>query len=124
MSERKGDTITKKFSTLIAKTGRWHLKAEPWSVSPANIDGQIAEILGKVTPDISVWEALAGRYKMDMFVGLFMKETNEGLEVSAATTKLLGERGISMGFDIYSPSEELPPNLTSPLISPISPPSQ
>ena len=45
LSERKGDTITKKSSTLIAKTGRWHLKAEPWSVSPANIDGQIAEIL-------------------------------------------------------------------------------
>jgi hypothetical protein len=124
LSEKKGDAITKKSGTRIARTGRWDLRAEPRSASPEDVDGQIAELLSKLTPDISVWKALAGKYKMDFFVGLFMKESNEGLVVSATTMKLLGERGISLGFDIYSPYQDLPPNLTSDPNSPISPPSQ
>jgi hypothetical protein len=43
---------------------------------------------------------------MDMFCGLFMKNENEGLSLSAESLAMLGERSIELSLDIYDGREE------------------
>jgi hypothetical protein len=82
----------------------WRLEAT--DREPEDLDGQIAELLSRLTPSLDVWRELCGRYQIDLFCGFFMRETNEGLEVSAESMAKLGQRGIVLGLDIYSPTRE------------------
>ena len=43
---------------------------------------------------------------MDLFCGLFMHESNEGAEISPASLTALGDRGVKLSLDIYSPTIE------------------
>lgn len=90
--------------TRIAQFGQWRLHAT--ETEPEDLDGQVAELLGKLTNDLAVWHDLAHRYKMDLFCGWFMGGTNEGVTVSATTLKALGERSIELGLDIYGPDTD------------------
>jgi hypothetical protein len=86
-----------------AKTGMWRLEAT--DATPEDLDGQIAELLGKLTGDRKVWEQISNKYDIDLFCGLFMKVSNEGMSISAESMKALGARGIELGLDIYGPDE-------------------
>jgi len=102
---RKGD-VTRSEKTgreRTAKTGRWIFRVE--RREPGDLDGQIRELFGSLTSDLSVWRELAAKYALDLFVGLFMKETNEGIEVSVDCLAMLAERGITLSLDVYGPIE-------------------
>jgi hypothetical protein len=86
----------------IAKIGLWMLSAE--HRTPEDLDGQVADTLGKLTQDLDVWAQLARRFEIDVFCGLFMRESNEGMTLSAKTVLALGARGIELGLDIYDPT--------------------
>lgn len=103
---RKGDVILSKTSgrERIAKTGSWTVSAE--RREPGDLDAQIAEILSPLSKDMSVWRSL-GKYRPNLFVGLFLRESNEGIEISAHSLSSLGERGILLGLDIYGHVPEL-----------------
>ena len=47
------------------------------------------------------WASLAGRFRMDLFCGLFMAKSSEGLTVSAEALLALGARGIELGLCLY-----------------------
>jgi hypothetical protein len=100
----KGQEIPLKFGNVrIAKRGQWHLHAT--DTEPENLDAQVAEILEKLTPDLSVWLDLSNRFEIDLFCGWFMSESNEGVIIAPNTLKQLGERGIQLDIDLYAPSE-------------------
>jgi ribosomal protein L19 len=103
-SYKKGDIKIGKVTGTerIKKSGMWLLEAT--IAEPENIDGQIEEILSKLTQDFSIWQTLSKKFTIDIFCGLFMEESNEGLSLSLKTLSALGDRGIEIGFDIYSPS--------------------
>lgn len=86
----------------VVRTGRWLLEAIPRQ--PEDLDSQIVELLSALTSDAAVWRRLAARFKADIFCGLFMKESNEGLGLRPETLEMVGSRGLSLGFDIYGPS--------------------
>ena len=88
---------------VIARTGQSHLSAK--DIEPADIDAQVAEILAQLPSDPDVWRLLAARYKIDLFYGWFMNESNEGVEIAAETLSALGSRGIKLGIDLYGPGE-------------------
>jgi hypothetical protein len=102
----KGDTrIVKSTGREVAyPRGAWRLQAA--EAEPEDLDGQIAEIFEKLNPDMSVWKNLSEKYHIDLFVGLFMEESNEGMDVSSKSLQLLGERGIVLALDIYDPLKE------------------
>ncbi|ASL48723.1 hypothetical protein bAD24_p00060 (plasmid) [Burkholderia sp. AD24] len=104
-SRRKGEEISGKTSGQkhVAISGLWRLTASPRE--PEDLDGQIDEILIRLTDDLKVWKALSQRYSVDLFCGLFMGCGNEGLSLSARSSKLLGARGIELGLDIYGPDD-------------------
>jgi len=69
-------------------------------------DHQIAELLGKVTPDSQVWHALHEQFEVDIYCGWFMSNSNEGVSISPATLRALSQRGIALGLEIYAPSKD------------------
>lgn len=82
------------------KSGMWRLNAK--SCIPENVDGQIEEILGQLTDDLTVWKTLAENYQVDLFCGWFMTGGNEGLSISPKWLSALGSRGIELSLDLYA----------------------
>ena len=106
-SQTKGQIIRghKTGRERVTKIGMWRLKAT--DCEPEDLDKQVAELLGKLTQDLSIWASLSKQFAIDLFCGLFMEESNEGVEVSAETLMALGQRGIVLGLDIYGPIQEI-----------------
>jgi hypothetical protein len=102
LAYRKGEIFGAHAS--IRRTGSWQLEAS--DRIPEDLDGQIDELLTKLTPSIDVWKELSSRFKIDLFCGFFMQETNEGMEISFESLGALSNRGISLAVCIYSPTEE------------------
>ena len=100
-SQTKGDEIVGKSSgkVRIAKAGMWRLCAT--TCEPEDIDGQVRELLSKLTDDLRVWREIQENCQLDLFCGLFMGSGNEGVLISPQTLVALGERGIQLGLDIY-----------------------
>lgn len=85
---------------LRARTSLWSYSVE--RREPGDLDGQIRQLFGALTDDLSVWRRLSAQYNPDLFVGLFLNESNEGVEISAECLGILSTRGVSLGLDIYS----------------------
>ncbi len=103
-SKKKGDEEVGKTSgkVRIAKTGSWHLHAQ--KREPEDLNAQIEEILSQLTSDFDTWEKLRESYKVDMFCGLFMGNSNDGLSLSPEIMLALGQRRIGLSLDIYNGS--------------------
>ena len=105
-SKAKGETWrdTPTGREYSAKTGAWHLDAAVRQ--PGDLDGQVAEILGKLTSDLEVWRSLTRRFRLDLFCGWFMEQRDEGINISPKTMAALAERGIELGICVYGPSKQ------------------
>jgi hypothetical protein len=102
-SRKKGDAIIgeKTGTKSIARTGMWSLCSV--EQEPENLDRQIEEILANLTANMKTWQMLARAYRVDIFCGLFMHRENEGFAISPASLLALGQRGITLSFDVYGP---------------------
>jgi ribosomal protein L19 len=105
-AETKGQEIVgrKTGKVRIAKSGMWRLCAS--NRKPEDIDGQIREIFSQITADVGVWQSITKQYRVNLFCGLFMSETNDGLSISPQSLAVLAERGIELWFDIYAPTDD------------------
>ena len=105
VSHRKGQELigSKTGIARIAKTGSWRRSAA--RREPEDLESQIFEILGQLTQDLTAWESLA-RFQPDLFCGLFMGSSNDGLPLSAKALLALGQRGIALGLDIYDVGDQ------------------
>ena len=105
-SQRKGEEVplpkAGKFRT--ATTGGWWLHSN--EVEPGDLDSQIDDILSKLTNDVSTWDNISSKHDIDLFCGLFMNESMEGIDISPKNLLALGSRHILLGLDIYAPDEE------------------
>ncbi len=94
----------KRKRVYTTKTGMWCLEA---AISqPADFDAQIDEILQQLSPDLTMWAEIGQRFEIDLYCGLFMAKSNEGISLSLASLKALAERGIEFDLDIYTPSDD------------------
>ena len=97
VAHRRGDAMPE---------GRGEWSAGLWScqaprVSPGDLDMQLAGLFATMTQDLSVWRTLCGRYRGDVFCGLFLEDSNEGIVLSTETMRAVADRGLMFGFDIY-----------------------
>ena len=95
--------ICKSGREVAKRTGGWLLHAS--DAEPENLDGQVAELLAKLTSDIAIWTEVGQRFEVDLFVGWFMESSNEGVSISSKTMFALAERGIELSLDIYGPDD-------------------
>lgn len=100
IARRKGEIVQAASGEHVSRTGVWSVKAD--DRTPGDLDLQVSELLVGTTDDLAVWRRLAGRYRVDVFCGLFMRDANEGISISPQTLQRLGERGIELGLDIYA----------------------
>lgn len=102
---RKGDELVGPSGKVrVAKTGSWRLRAT--RREPEDLEAQIFELLDRLSPDLDVWRDLTARYKTDLFCGIFMNSSNDGLPLSPRALLALGQRGIALDLDIYDASTD------------------
>ncbi|HEX4505917.1 MAG TPA: DUF4279 domain-containing protein [Alphaproteobacteria bacterium] len=102
----KGDVVRSETTgrEYIVKTGSWIVRVG--RREPGDLDAQVEQLLSPLSNDLSIWQGL-GKYRPNLFVGLFLEESNEGIEISAHTLSLLAERGILLGLDVYGALSKL-----------------
>ena len=100
----KGDEWHLPSRVGVRPSGMWRLDAE--ATKPENLSQQVSELLCRTTADLGVWQVLSSRFRVDLFCGWFMSDSNEGIEIPPATMVALGTRGIVLSVDIYSPDVE------------------
>jgi Domain of unknown function (DUF4279) len=88
-------------ATLASRYSSWRLEAT--ATEPEDLAAQVEEIMEKLTEDMSIWHDLSTRYKVDLFCGWFMNQTNEGVDLPSKTLAALASRGIALAIDIYAP---------------------
>ena len=81
-----------------------------WSVSCCESDRnrlekKIETLLSWFTNDITVWKEISGKYRGEIFCGLFLDGWNRGFELSSELLKMISDRNLLIGFDIYSPTD-------------------
>ncbi len=59
-----------------------------------------------MSTNMETWKRITNKYKVDLFCGLFLEGMNEGFSLSPEVMLMLGQRGIEIGFDIYSEKME------------------
>lgn len=103
----KGGTwMTSLGAEKTSKTGSWRLQAP--TELPGNLNGQIFDLFAQLTADLTVWDDLTRKYRANLFCGLFLREANEGVQLTPETLAAVSERRLSIDFDIYyyGPDEE------------------
>lgn len=102
-SYQKGDVkVTRSGRELVRKYGMWLLESS--AKEPEDLNSQVVELLACLTQDIAAWEAISQEFEIDLYCGLFMESTNDGISLSASTLAELGRRGIELGLDVYAPT--------------------
>ena len=106
-SYKKGQVrVTTSGSEFTYKKGMWRLEAS--DRKPANLAGQVSELLKVLPQSLELWRRLSSEYELDIFCGLFMEEGNEGFSLAPALMRDLATRGITIDFDLYAPTLEEP----------------
>jgi hypothetical protein len=81
--------------------GRWLFEIQSKDLGDVDIEDGLKILFERLPADLKVWEALTTKYKVDIFCGLFLQAENRGFGLSAEMSKMLADRGIEIGFDIY-----------------------
>ena len=84
-----------------AKFGSWHLECD----FSGDLDTQIADLLASLSSNIATWNNLTKQHHADLFCGLFLNESNQGLVLTPETMAAIGQRGLKLSLDIYASSD-------------------
>ena len=98
---RKGESfLSSSGKTIAAKTGRWTFTLG-WRAAP-DIDELIMELLGALSEKVEVWDDLAARFDCYLSVGLYFVDCTGGMVFRPGTLRAVGERGLTLDFDMYA----------------------
>jgi hypothetical protein len=101
-AERKGIPISSGGATRIPKKGRWFLTIHSKDCGePDDVEDGIKMLLARLPSNGDLWTSLASMYTVDIFCGLFLTSSNRGFGISAEVSKLLSDRYLEIGFDLY-----------------------
>jgi hypothetical protein len=88
--------------TPFPKKGRWILEINSKDCNENDdVDDGVRMLLAHLPSDPDVWASLANIYSIDVFCGLFIASPNRGFGISTEVSRLLSDRGLQIGFDLY-----------------------
>lgn len=99
---RKGDRRTRDSDPF--EYGYWGISSPHGSGE--NLSSLVADLLLRVSQDGSVWDDLNTRFSSDLLFGVFLGTANEGLSLTENIVSAIADRGLTVNFDIYGPSED------------------
>lgn len=101
-TERKGVPISVDSGTRIPKRGQWLLTIDSKDCDNTDdVEDGIRMLLAQVPSDADLWSSLTSAYTIDVFCGLFLASSNRGFCLSAEVSRLLSDRHLEIGFDLY-----------------------
>jgi hypothetical protein len=104
LSHKKNETIYDKDGNIVrrARTGQWHLEYKKSMTDEWDCNYAIIDFMKTIKISDLEWKKITKEYMVDLFVCLYMKENrNKGFQLEPELMCSLGEKGISLGFDIY-----------------------
>jgi hypothetical protein len=88
--------------TPFPKQGRWILEIDSKDCDESDdVDDGLRILLARLPSDPDVWASLENIDSVDIFCGLFIGSPNRGFEISTEVSRLLADRGLKIGFDLY-----------------------
>ncbi len=66
-----------------------------------DVDDGVRMLMARLPSDADVWASLENVYSVDVFCGLFITSPNRGFGISPEVSRLLSDRGLQIGFDLY-----------------------
>jgi hypothetical protein len=102
-AERKGVPIsTPSGSTRTPKKGRWSLTLDSRDCGEnVDVEDAVRMLLARLPSDPELWASLTSTYTVDIYCGLFLESCNRGFAISPDVSKLLSDRRVEIGFDVY-----------------------
>ena len=98
-ASKGGTWLTPSGAERVAVTGWWRLRLEAGDAD--TFEDQIAQLFATLSPDCATWRDLSKRYGGNLFVGVFLGSSNEGLTIAPEAALAIGERGLELQLDIY-----------------------
>lgn len=107
-SQRKDKALYRPDGSLmrVPKFGAWWATLKREDTDEWDCGEAIAELLATMPRDPAIWGDLGRRYRVSVSVGLSLVADPKGFELSPDVMAYLGERRITVGFDIYHEEEE------------------
>jgi len=102
-SERKGVPVEiARGGIRMPKRGRWLLEIESDQCDEDDDVGDgVKKLLAGLPSDPALWESLTKKYKVDIFCSIYLATDNRGFGISPEVSKMLADRSLEIGFDIY-----------------------
>ena len=102
VAERKWARLSRSGDARYPPKGRWLLTIESKDCGEdRDVEDVVKMLLERLPSDREFWAALTSTYRVDIFCGIFMNASNRGFGISPATSKLLADRNLEIGFDLY-----------------------
>lgn len=86
-------------------TGAWILSVE--GKAPQTASELLTELLRNLPDDETLWLELSRRWRVSIWLGLFLKQWNRGFELEASLIERIARMHATLSFDIYA--DELMP---------------
>jgi hypothetical protein len=94
--------VSRLLGRAFEPTGKYWRVTTP-EVSDGDLDAALSSLLATLNPDLATWRAVTSKWSVNIFCGVFLERPNRGIELGVEAMRLLSERGIRLGFDIYAP---------------------
>lgn len=97
----------KKRGDPYPKTGRWLYSINSKDCDEKDdVEDGIRMLLEPLPPTGCAWNSLMSMYRVDVSCGLFLASSNRGFGLSPQVSRLLSERNLAVGFDLYIDSPD------------------
>jgi len=102
-SQIKGVPLFRKDGSVkrIPRFGRWSIKIKPSQTDEWDINEVITELLSCFPESQEIWSQVAQLGKIQISLGLSLEGSNQEFVLKPDLLRFLGERQISVYFDIY-----------------------
>jgi len=102
VAERKGLPVSTGEGSRIANRGRWSLTIGSKDCDErGDVEDGVKMLLARLPSEADLWASLTSTFTVDVFCGIFMASSNRGFGISAEVSKLLADRHLNIGFDLY-----------------------
>lgn len=99
-ASRKGELSKIAGRDVLQGTGTWFFEfagaPEEWT-----LDDAIETLLRRLPADLTVWEQLSAKYRLDVFCGVYLTGVNRGMTLSQTLLRQLADRHLELDLDIY-----------------------
>lgn len=99
---RAGVPISSDSNSRVQQKSRWLLTVDSKDLAETDdVEDGIKLLLERLPSDPDLWASLTSLYRVDVVCGLFLGASNRGFGISAEVSRLLVDRRLGIGFDVY-----------------------